>query len=357
MNKYLEKIAEIQKEAMRVEDLANIAKKVGLRREGDWRGLARQFADSTGALKPARERAAIREKITGVSNNAIQQVGAAQRKLRQGDEVSAFLGRDRKIMRVPGAVTDDKRGILPNKGMALLNPKQDSDGAMRQMSNGINAEATSSLLVESKGRGISNIHTHPFPSSQIFRRPTLTTQGQELERLGDTRIKEFSYRKNLPVSSLGGGDIAAIARRGSPLKNKAEAHYLAKNAPEYDASKLRNYPSEEFDQEFRRFASENEKLRGKLSPVMKQRMAEGVMGDVNLLPFISRRNTILGGDKTLGVHTQPAINRYGASPITAPYWSQQAYFDVGQGGHKAIRRMLKKGIKPEEHGLDTTFTR
>lgn len=360
MNKYLEKIAEIQKEAMRVEDLANIAKKVGLRREGDWRGLARQFADSTGALKPARERAAIREKITGISNNTTQKMIGAQKRLRDTDEVLGFVSEKSKKIVPLNTSLSRPNGIIENPGMGAMDPRGHSlDIGVRQGRAIAHGNELMPALMSNHGAN-SMIHTHPA-NGRFVKRITSTKSVGENYKAGlyrDSIMEDLMVRRNLPDSSMGGTNFALPQRRGSPLLNKKDAHTVAREFPAINIDKLSNPGSDEFYEELSRVRSQVKPVLKKLSPHMRDRINTQVMGDVSTLPMVNRRNSIIGMDNTIGVHTQATVptGRTDIAPHI-PYTYQHAYFDTNSGGHRAIRRMLKKGINPEQHGLDTSFTR
>lgn len=360
MNRYLEKIAEIQKEAMRVEDLANIAKKVGLRREGDWRGFARQFADHTGALRPAAERAAIREKITGISNNAAQKMIGAQKRLRDTDEVLGFISEKSKKLVPLNTSLSRPSGLIDNPGMGAMNPAgHQRDIGERQARAVHHGSELLPILMSNKGTH-SMVHTHPS-TNRFMERITSTKSVGENYKAGlydSTGMEDFFVRRNLPASSMGGANFAQLQRKGSPLRNKRDAHTVAKEFPTVDTARLSNPGSDEFYDELSRVQSKVKPVLEKLSPNMRERMNQQVMGDVSTLPMVNRRNSIIGMDNTIGVHTQATIptGRTDIAP-NLPYSYQHAYFDVNQGGHRAVRRMLKKGINPEQHGLDTSFTR
>lgn len=360
MNKYLEKIAEMtelaemQKEAMRVSDLANIAKKVGLRQEGDWRGLARQFADNTGALRPARERAGIRERITGIGNNAIQQVQSTQRKLRDTDEVLGIVSEKTRKIVPQNTSLSLPNGTMQNPGMGVLKPgTHKADIEVRQGKAMAHSQELVNSLRENHGKQ-QLVHTHP--NFDTYRRLSRHSRYSEILSNSDIDpgVADMFYRRNLPSSSMGGAAIAAKSR-GSLLRNKQDAHMMSKEFPKVDRSKLQDPSHPDFQDELDRVQKASEALNEKLSAPVKARFAPA-MGDMNTLPQANRRNSIIGGDNTIGVHTQTLVPT-GRPDISShiPVSYQHAYFDINQGGHKAIRRMLKKGINPDDHGLNSYF--
>lgn len=357
MNKYLEKIAEINKEAMNTKALADIARQVGLRREGDWRGLARQFADNKGQLLPARQRAAVREKITGVGNNAVQKIFSAQERARDSDELLGMVSEKTKKILPTSTPLSRRDGLIDNPGMGLMDPRiHASDAQARQGKAIANAQQLSALLTSNHGKH-QMIHTHP--QGNFFRLANKTSRFQTANREFsdiDPMIADVAMRSRLPASSMGGAGIASTVRGGSTLRNKQDAHMLARGFPEVDRSKLANPMSQEFNDEVQRVTNASKTLTESMSPAMQRRFGNASMGDHNTFPQVNRRNSIIGMDRTLGVHTQGLVptGRADLSP-QIPVSYQHAYFDIGQGGHQAIRRMLKKGLNPEERGLNTSF--
>lgn len=358
MNRYLEKIAEINKEAMNTQALAGIARQVGLRREGDWRGIARQFADNKGQLLPARQRAAIRTSWTGISNNSTQQMQAAQRHSRQGDEVMGLVSEKTKNLTRLGIPKEDSRGIVQNPGMGLLDPRIDArDGAARQAVALEGSSNLAELLKKNYGKA-SFVHTHPLEPS-TFKRLSSTGRLQTAANdYGDIAARDIIHRRNLPTSSMGGSSIAASVNTGNILRNKQDAHMMATGIPKVDVSKLKVPDSPEYQEEVSRIMDASKDISDRISPAMNSRLNTQFPGDHSTFPMINRRNSIIGQDRTIGVHSQASVptHRDDLMP-NIPVGYKHHYFDIGQGGHKATRRLVAAGIDPEKYGLNTSFLR
>lgn len=203
MNRYLEKVAELEKEALNALKARAMAHEAGVVVDPDtqWKWALRQFRGKRGELVQGRERSQVLDRLMGNpsagNNNFRQAIQSEQRKLHPTDEVQLHRRLDNVVSR-PRTVSRNLRSVKVSEGR-YVGGYSDSD----QM------------------YGLSNLHTDLESVQRIGDRVHYTVKGKTPKEGGGLHAKDFAVKNSASDGRLE-HEYEDLANRN--LQNSVDTH-------------------------------------------------------------------------------------------------------------------------------------